>query len=170
MCRLGWTGASWGGWGRSRWSRTGWARWWTWCQTSPLNQSLSVDKRHFSLIRNFQLLYIHKMPWNALLFPIVHACQFFVKWHTMAIFENLVMQNVQSSNWYYRQSRALINMKPTPGTAPWTHISGEVISYIFISPSVGPPTLTNWRVSYSCKFDNLDNYFKGKSNLKEGKC
>ena len=39
-------------------------------------------------------------------------------------------------------------MKPTPGTAPGTQLSGEV-SYFFVSPWVGPPTLTNQRVSSS---------------------
>ena len=39
-------------------------------------------------------------------------------------------------------------MRPTPGTAPGPQLSGEV-SYFFVSPSVGPPTLTNQRVSSS---------------------
>ena len=38
----------------------------------------------------------------------------------------VAMQNVQSANLDCRQSKASINMKPTAGTAPGIHLSGEV--------------------------------------------
>ena len=54
-------------------------------------------------------------------------------------------QAMQVSNHYntdYEQSTEAINVKPTPGTAPGTQVSAEV-SYIFVSLSIGLPTLTN---------------------------
>ena len=52
--------------------------------------------------------------------------------------------SLQSSNTNYEQSTKAINVKPTPGTAPGTWLSAEV-SYFFVSLSVGPPTLINWK-------------------------
>ena len=60
--------------------------------------------------------------------------------HNGNIFEYSAMQNVWSSNSDGRQSTESINLKPIPGTAPGTQLSGEV-SHFFVSPSVGPPTL-----------------------------
>ena len=53
---------------------------------------------------------------------------------------------VPASNTDYKQSTEAINMKPTPGLAPGTQLSGEV-SYFFVRPSIGPPTCDNQRVS-----------------------
>ena len=83
---------------------------------------------------------------NAIIF---NAWLFFVKWHKMA-----TSLNIQLCKMYYlqtqmcRQSTESINLRPTPGTAPGPQLSGEV-SYFFVSPSIGLPTLTNQRVSSS---------------------
>ena len=53
--------------------------------------------------------------------------------------------DVPNANTDYEQSTQAINMRPTPGTAPGTQLSGGY--NIFVSLSVGPPTLTKQRVS-----------------------
>ena len=50
--------------------------------------------------------------------------------HNGNMFEYSAMQNVWSSNSDGRQSTESINLKPIPGTAPVTQLSGEV-SYFF---------------------------------------
>ena len=57
----------------------------------------------------------------------------------MAISINIWLCNLQTEI-------AMFNINQhelTPETAPGTHLLGEEVSYIFISHSVGPPTLTN---------------------------
>ena len=52
--------------------------------------------------------------------------------------------SLQSSKTDYEQRTETIDIRPTPGTAPGTCLSAEV-SYFFVSLSVGPPTLVNWK-------------------------
>ena len=58
--------------------------------------------------------------------------------------EKLSYGRLQSSNTDFGQSTKAINIKLTPGTAAGTLLSREV-SYFFVSLSVRPPTLINWK-------------------------
>ena len=70
---------------------------------------------------------------------------FYVEWHdTFIVFTWNARFDVPTSNKDCKQSTEAINWKQTPGTAPRTQLSGEV-SCLFVSRSVGPPTLTNWK-------------------------
>ena len=70
---------------------------------------------------------------------------FYGKWQHFHLHWNINV-SLHSLSTDYKQSTEAINMKPTPGTAPGTQLSGEV-SYFFARPSIGPPALTNQRVS-----------------------
>ena len=67
---------------------------------------------------------------------------------TLMVFTWIARNDVPTSNKDCKQNTEAINWKPTPGTAPGTQLSGEV-SYFFVRPSIGLPTLTNQRVSNS---------------------
>ena len=81
---------------------------------------------------------------------IPELVHFLAKWHYTIKGKTKIHQEkanfVPISNTDCEQSAEAINVKPTPGTAPGAQLLREV-SYFFVSQSVGPPTLTNQRVS-----------------------